>query len=104
MSDLYPNVYRITYKEYVGDNRSGSVVEKVTCIEDITLLRHYRSKIIQIVPISATFLPELSSQGVEQLFEMLDSIAAKEKHDHEIENEIKTAEAALARLKELRNE
>ena len=94
---LYPNVYRIRYEQI----EEGNVVERITYLEDIDLLLHYKDMITEITPIHAQFLPELSIEGIAMLIHAIEqkNIASQSKAD--IEQQINDAEEALLKLKNM---
>jgi len=102
--EMYPNVYKITYQEMEGDNYAGGIVTKVTYLEDINMLLHYRSKIIGIQPVYAQFLPELSSQGIEMLIQQVEYSKKLTDEAQEAQTLIDDIARAEARLKKLRGE
>ena len=100
--ELYPNVYKVTYREMEANEQHRGMVTKVTYLEDINMLLHYRSKILGIQPVYAQFLPELSSEGIEMLIQSVEHYQLVEKQATEaktLEREIQLAQAKLAKLR-----
>ena len=70
---MKPNLYKVVYNTYRGDNYAGGFEDVTTYINSLDELVKFRNKIVSVVPIKANFQDYLSNSDITIVFERLDS-------------------------------
>ena len=81
---MKPNLYKVVYNTYVGDNYAGGSEDVTAYVNSLSELVKFRNKIVSVIPIKAKFQEGLSSSDIEFLFERLDAEKEEDRKQYEI--------------------